>query len=97
MITVENDFDSVLYVMGETALRTESDNRRTWSPVGVSPILESNVSQQGVNIMGATKITKNFDTIADIYDAVHTIKGEEIKEFLIELLERNSGRKSILF
>ena len=43
-LTVENDSDSVLYVMDETALRTEFDNRRTWSPVGVSPILEGNSS-----------------------------------------------------
>ena len=67
-LSVENDSESVLYVMDETALRTESDNRRTWSLVGVSPILESNVSHQGVNIIGATQITKNFDMVADIYD-----------------------------
>ena len=95
-LTVENDSDSVLYVMDETALRTESDNRRTWSPIGVSPILESNGSHQGVNIIGATEITKNFDTIADIYDATHTIKSKEIKDFIIELLERNSGKKIYL-
>lgn len=95
-LTVENDSDSVLYVMDETALRTEFDNRRTWSPVGVSPILESNGSYQGVNIIGATEITKNFDTIADVYDATHTIKGKEIKDFIIELLERNPGKKVYL-
>ena len=95
-LTVESDSDSVLYVMDETALRTESDNRRTWSPVGVSPILESNGSHQGVNIIGATEITKNFDTIADIYDAAHTIKSQEIKDFIIELLERNSKKKVYL-
>ena len=95
-LTVENDSDSVLYVMDETALRTESDNRRTWSPIGVSPILESNGSHQGVNIIGATEITNNFDTIADIYDATHTIKSKEIKDFIIELLERNSGKKIYL-
>lgn len=65
-LTVENDSNSVLYVMDETALRTESDIRRTWSPVGVFPILESNGSHQGVNIIGATEITKNFDIVADV-------------------------------
>ena len=94
--SVENDSDSVLYVMDETALRTESDNRRTWSPVGVSPILESNGSHQGVNIIGATEITKNFDTIADVYDAEHTIKSTEIKEFILNLLERNADKKVYL-
>nr|WP_330381999.1 hypothetical protein [Thermotalea metallivorans] len=76
--TVENDSESVLYVMDETGLRTESDNRRSWSPVGVSPILESNGSHQGVNIIGVTEITKNFDTIADIYSAKQSITSEEI-------------------
>lgn len=95
-LAVENDSDSVLYVMDETALRTESDIRRTWSLVGVSPALESNGSHQGVNIIGATEITKNFDTVADVYDAEHTIKSTEIKEFIINLLERNSNKKVYL-
>ena len=85
--SVENDSDSVLYVMDETALRTESNNRRTWSPVGVSPVLESNGSHQGVNIIGATEITKNFDTVDDVYDAEHTIKSTEIKEFIVLFLK----------
>lgn len=59
--------------MDETTLRTESDNRRTWSSVGVSPILESNGSHQRINMIVVTEITQNFDTIADTYDAAHTI------------------------
>lgn len=38
-LTVESDSDSVLYVMDETALRIESDNRRTWIPVGMYMML----------------------------------------------------------
>jgi len=53
--------------MDETGLRTESENRRSWSPIGLSPILESNGSHAGLNIIGATEITKNFDTVSDIY------------------------------
>lgn len=51
--------------MDETALQTESDNRRSWSPIGVSPILESNGSHKGLNLIRATELTKNFDTIID--------------------------------
>lgn len=94
--TVENDSESVLYVMDETGLRTESDNRRSWSPVGVSPILESNGSHEGVNIIGATEITKNFDTVADIYSAKQSITSEEIQSFIKHLLERNPNKKVYL-
>lgn len=94
--TVENDSESVLYVMDETGLRTESDNRRTWSRVGVSPVLESNGSHQGLNIIGATEITKNFDTIADIYSAKQSITCTEIQAFMEHLLERNEGKKVYL-
>ncbi len=95
-LAVENDSNSVLYVMDETALRTESDIRRTWSPVGVSPVLESNGSHQGINIIGATEITKNFDTVADVYEAEHTIKAAEIEEFIQNLLDRNPDKKVYL-
>ena len=93
---VENDSESVLYVMDETGLRTESDNRRSWSPVGVSPILENNGSHEGVNIIGATEITKNFDTIADIYSAKQSITSAEIQNFMEQLLERNPNKKVYL-
>ncbi len=95
-LTVENDSKSVLYVMDETGLRTESDNRRSWSPVGVSPILESNGSHEGVNIIGATEITKNFDTVADVYPAKQSITSEEIQDFMEYLLERNANKKVYL-
>ncbi|WP_255547769.1 IS630 family transposase [Crassaminicella indica] len=94
--TVENDSESVLYVMDETGLRTESDNRRSWSLVGVSPILESNGSHEGVNIIGATEITKNFDTVADIYSAKQSITSEEIQSFMEYLLECNPSKKVYL-
>ncbi len=92
-LSVENDSDSVLYVMDETGLRTESDNRRSWSPVGVSPVLESNGSHEGLNIIGATEITKSFDTIADVYSADHSITNIEIESFLEHLLELNPSKK----
>lgn len=91
--TVERDSESVLYVMDETGLRTESDNRRTWSPVGISPVLESNGSHAGLNIIGATEITKNFDTVADVYSAEQSITRQEIENFMESLLDRNAGKK----
>lgn len=91
--TVEDSSEYVLYAMDETLVRVESDNRRTWSPVGVSPVLESNGSHKGVNIIGATEITKNYDTLADVYPADHSITSKEIQQFLEELLERNPNKK----
>ena len=82
--------------MDETGLRTESDNRRTWSPVGVSPILVSNGSHEGVNIIGATEITKNFDTVAAVYSADQNIDAGKIETFIEYLLERNPNKKVYL-
>ena len=96
LTTVENSSDCVLYAMDETLLRAESDNRRTWSPVGISPILEHNGSHKGINIIGATEITKNFDTIIDAYEAKHSITFVEIQAFMENLLERNTGKKVFL-
>ena len=90
---VENSSDCVLYALDETGLRTESDIRRTWSQVGVSPILESNNSHEGLNIIGATEISKNFDTIIDAYSAQHSIKSHEVTVFLKRLLKAHVGKK----
>lgn len=90
---VENSSDCVLYALDETGLRTESDIRRTWSQVGVSPILESNNSHEGLNIIGATEISKNFDTIIDAYSAKHSIKSHEVTVFLKRLLKAHVGKK----
>ena len=95
-LSVENDSNALLYVMDETALRTESDIRRSWSPVGESPILESNNSHEGVNIVGATEITKKFETVCDVYPAEQPITGLEIEEFIKYLLNHNPGKKIYL-
>ncbi|CUU46554.1 IS630 family transposase [Clostridium beijerinckii] len=91
--TVENSSDTVLYALDETGLRTESDIRRTWSKVGVSPVLESNNSHEGLNLIGATEISKKFDTIIDAYSAQHSIKSHEVEVFLERLLDANPGKK----
>lgn len=53
---MERDFNPLLYVIDGTALRTQHGIRHSWSPVGESPILESNHSHEGVNIISATEI-----------------------------------------
>lgn len=90
---VENFSDCVFYAMDETGLRTEPDIRRTWSSVGISPNLESNNSHEGLNLIGATEITKNFDTIIDAYSAKQMITSEEVQVFLERLLDINPGKK----
>jgi transposase len=91
--TVENSSKTVLYAMDETYIRVESNNYRSWSPIGEAPILEKNGSHIGLNIIGATEISKNYDTIADVYSNKHSITAIEVQEFLHHLLEINSGKK----
>lgn len=91
--TVENSSDCVFYALDETGLRTESDIRRTWSQIGKSPILESNNSHEGLNLIGATELTKNFDSIIDVYSAKQSITSREVKTFLERLLHINENKK----
>ncbi|WP_051115657.1 IS630 family transposase [Clostridium pasteurianum] len=93
---IENTEDSVLYVEDETGIRIESVNRRSWSPVGQSPIVESNNTHAGFNIIGATEISKNYNTLINIYPAKHSITSIEMLEFLKQLLEQNKGKKIFL-
>lgn len=53
---VGDSSDSVIYAMDETYVRLESQNRRSWSVKGVSPILEKNNPHICTNIVGASKI-----------------------------------------
>ncbi|UZW14825.1 transposase [Clostridium pasteurianum] len=93
---IENTEDSVLYVEDETGIRIESVNRRSWSPVGQSPIVESNNTRVGFNIIGATEISKNYNTLINIYPAKHSITSIEMLEFLKQLIEQNKGKKIFL-
>lgn len=90
--TVEKSSRSVLYAINETGLRTESDIRRMWSPVGASPCLESNNSHKGLNLIVATEFTKSFNSIIDAHSAEYGIKSEEIIHFLKRLLDTNKNK-----
>ena len=91
--TVENSSDDVLYALDETYIRQEPTNYRSWSPVGQPPLIERNGSHAGLNIVGATEITKNFDTIADVYSHKQGIASTQILIFLERLIDINKGKK----
>jgi transposase len=91
--TVEDSCDSVVYAMDEAYIQLESQNRRSWSSKGVSPILEKNNPHTGVNIIGASRIHGSFETFADIYPFGHSITNFEIRNFFDYLLQLNEGKK----
>lgn len=91
--TVGDASDVVIYAMDETYVRLESQNRRSWSPKGISPILERNNPHIGVNIVGASQIHGSFETFADIYSSSHSITNKEVCNFFDYLLEINKDKK----
>lgn len=91
--TVENSSDDVLYALDETYVRQEPTNYRSWSPIGQPPLIERNGSHAGLNIVGATEITKNFDTIADVYSHKQGINSTQIQILLERLIDINKGKK----
>ncbi|MBV7271880.1 IS630 family transposase [Clostridium sp. PL3] len=91
--TVEDSSDSVIYAMDEAYVQLESQNRRNWSPKGISPILEKNNPHTGVNIIGASKIHGSFETFADIYPFGHSITNVEVRNFFDYILQINEGKK----
>lgn len=95
--TLESSSDVVVYALDETGVRTESDNRSSWSPVGVPPILEKNGSHKGVNIVGSTCILNTFHVVNDVYPSEKSITSEEIKSHLDYLLQINPDKKVVVF
>jgi len=65
----------------------------SWSPIGKAPIIERNGNRKGVNLIGATEITKKFDSYADIYANNHSITALEVEHFIEHLLQVNSDKK----
>ena len=54
-------------------MKLESQNIRSWTSKGISPILERNNPHIGVNIVGASQIHVSFETFTDIYSSSHSI------------------------
>lgn len=80
-------------IYNETKIRVESNNYRSCSPIGQPPVIERNGTRKGVNIIGATEISKNFDSIVNVYSSDQKITSTEIIKFLKELLEHNKNKK----
>ncbi|MBV7276869.1 transposase [Clostridium sp. PL3] len=92
METAESSSNIMIYAMDETYIRLESQNRRSWSVKGVSPILEKNNPHIGVNIIGASTIHGKFETFADVYSSEESICNNHVCNFIDLLLEINSGK-----
>lgn len=82
-----------MYVQDETKIRVESNNYRSWSPIGEPPVIERNGSRRGVNIIGATEISKNFDSVVNVYSSDERITSNEIIKFLKDLLNINKNKR----
>ncbi|SHK41174.1 IS630 family transposase [Paramaledivibacter caminithermalis] len=95
--TLESSTDTVVYALDETSIRTESNNRASWSEVGAAPILEKNGSHKGINIVGSTCIFNNHHTVNDIYPSDKSITSEEIKTHMEYLLEINPDKEVVVF
>lgn len=95
--TLESSDDTVVYALDETSVRVESDNRRSWSPVGEPPILVKNGCKKGVNIVGSTCILNNFHTVNDVYNAKKSITHVEIQAHLAYLIDLNPHKKIVVF
>lgn len=93
---VEGSSEKLLYVADETAIKIEANNRRTWSLVGQPPLIEKNGLKDGLKLIGATEISKKYDSIADIYPYNASITSDQIIVFLQHLIEINEGKKVFL-
>jgi len=59
--------DVSLWALDEAGIYLESNNHYTWSPKGKPTVIERNGSHKGINIIGATEITKRFSFLYDTY------------------------------
>jgi transposase len=84
---VENTEDICLFAMDETGIRLESKNHYSWSPKGKPTIIEQNGCKKGLNIIGATEISKDFSMFTKAYSSVNSITAQEIVYFLQDLIE----------
>lgn len=90
---IENVEDTSLWVLDETGKRLESNNHYTWSPVGKPTVIERNGSHKGVNIIGATEVSKHFDFVYHAYSKEDgTITASHIIKFLEDLLQYNQSK-----
>lgn len=89
---VENAEDIFLYAMDETGIRLESKNHYSWGPKGHPTTIQQNGSRRGLNIIGATEISKAFNTVTKAYSSEQSLSAQEIVAFLQELVLSNPDK-----
>jgi transposase len=93
---IENSEDFSLWVFDETGKRLESNNFYSWSPVGQPTVIERNGCHKGLNIIGATEVSKHFEFLYHEYDKEEgSVTATHIIKFLEDLLlyDRSIGTR----
>ena len=83
---IENTEDICLFAADETGILLEFKNHYSWSPKGKPTIIEQNGCRKGLNIIGATEISKNFSIFTKAYSAINSLTAHEIVCFLKDLI-----------
>lgn len=90
---IENLGDTSLWVLDETGKRLESNNHRSWSPIGLPTVIERNGSHKGINMIGATETTKHFHFLYHTYSKEDgSITATHIIKFLEDILQYDKSR-----
>lgn len=92
---IEYTEDISLWAFDETGKRLESNNFYSWSPIGQPTVIERNGCHKGLNIIGATEVSKYFDFMYDEYSKDDgSVTAAHIVKFLERLLlyDRSLGR-----
>jgi len=85
--------DISLWALDETGKELESNNFRSWSPVGEPMVIERNGSHKGLNIIGATEIKNHFNFLYHEYRKGDcTITASHIVMFLKDLMQYDRDR-----
>lgn len=93
---IENTEDFSLWVFDETGKRLESNNFYSWSPIGEPTVIERNGCHKGLNIIGATEVSKHFEFLYQQHDKEDgSVTTVHIAEFLERILfyDRSLGTK----
>lgn len=84
---IEQSEDISLWAFDETGKRLESNNFYSWSPIGQPTVIERNGCHKGLNIIGATEVSKNFDFFYKEYSKDDgSVTAAHIAKFLERLL-----------
>jgi transposase len=82
---IEHTEDISLWAFDETGKRLESNNFYSWSPIGQPTVIERNGCHKGLNVIGATEVSKHFDFV---YDEYAKDDGSVTSSRIVKFLER---------